>query len=106
MEGGMSSAERDLRLDNEKEVAHHKYELPLLRQTGTPNPASRDFQGGKSFIKNVKALLGFRAKGRDVIGGSEGYQLREGPGHYKALFGAENDDIGSENTYFWDVNNE
>jgi len=53
----------------------------------------------------VKALLGFRAKGRDVIGGNEGYQLQEGSAFYKALFGAGNDDIGLENTYFWGVNN-
>jgi len=60
--------------------------------------------GSKSFVENVKALLGFRAKGRDVIEGNEGYQLRDGAAHYKALFEAENDDIGLENTYFWDVN--
>jgi hypothetical protein len=54
----------------------------------------------------VKALLGFRANGRDVIGGNEGYQLREGSGPYKVLFGAGSNDIGLENTYFWGVNNE
>ena len=54
----------------------------------------------------MKALLGFRAKGRDVIEGGEGYQLREGPAHYEALFEAENDDIGSENTYLWDIKGE
>jgi len=26
--------------------------------------------------------------------------------YYKALFGAENDDIGLENTYFWEFNDE
>lgn len=62
--------------------------------------------GSRSFVEQVKALLGFRAKGRDVIGGSEAYQLREGSAPYKALFGAENDNIDLENTYFWDVNNE
>jgi hypothetical protein len=54
----------------------------------------------------VKAFWGFRAKGRNVIGSNEGYQLREGSALYKALLGAENDDIGHENTYFWGVNNE
>ena len=62
--------------------------------------------GSKSFIENVKALLGFRAKGMDVIEGSEGYKLRESAAHYNALFGDENDEIGLENTYLWDVNNE
>jgi hypothetical protein len=27
----------------------------------------------------------------------------EGPAPYKGLFGVENDDIGLENTYFWDI---
>jgi len=49
-------------------------------------------------------LLGFKAKGRNVIEDSEGYQLREGAVHYMALFGAEKDDIAPENAYFWDVN--
>jgi len=62
--------------------------------------------GSRSFVEHVKALLGYRAKGRDVIGGNEGYQLREGSAPYKALIGAGNDDIGLENTYFWGLNNE
>ena len=62
--------------------------------------------GSESFIQNVKALLGLRAKGRDVKRGSDGYQLREDPGAYKALFGAKNDNIGLENAYFWQVNKE
>lgn len=59
--------------------------------------------GSKSFIDDVKARLGFKAKGRDAIEASEGYQLRESPANYKAFLGAEKDDIGFENTYFWDV---
>jgi hypothetical protein len=46
--------------------------------------------------------LGFRAKGRDVIEGGEGYQLRESSARYKALFEVKNEDIGLENTLFWD----
>jgi len=42
--------------------------------------------GSKSFIESVKASLGFRAKGRDVIESAEGYQLRKSPASYKALF--------------------
>jgi len=38
----------------------------------------------------VKALLGFRAKGRKVRkGGDARYQLREGAAQYKALFRVE-----------------
>ncbi len=62
--------------------------------------------GSRSFIEDVKTLLGFRAKGRDVIEGSEGYQLREGAAHYQALFEAEKEDIGPENTYLWEIRTE
>ena len=59
--------------------------------------------GGRSFVETVKSLLGFRAKGRDVLESGEGYQLREGAARYKALFGAEKGDIGHENTYLWEL---
>jgi len=62
--------------------------------------------GSKSFIMKVKSLLGFKAKGRDVIEAGEGYHLREQAGPYRTLFRAEKDDIGPENAYFWDVNTE
>ena len=35
--------------------------------------------------------------------GYKGYQLREGSAPYQALFGVEKDDIGLQNTYFWDI---
>ena len=54
----------------------------------------------------MKALLGFWAKGRDVIEGCEGYQLREGAAHYQAFFEDEKEDIGPENTYLWDIKGE
>jgi hypothetical protein len=44
-----------------------------------------------------------KTKQREVIEGCGGYQLREGAAYYKALLEAENDDIGPENTYLWDV---
>jgi hypothetical protein len=50
--------------------------------------------------------LGFRARGRDVKQGGAGYQLREDVAPYKALFGAEKDDIHPKNTYIGDVNTE
>jgi hypothetical protein len=35
--------------------------------------------GSSSYVEHVKALVGLRAKGRDVTGRAEGYhQLREG----------------------------
>ena len=33
--------------------------------------------GSKTFIEKVKSLLGFKAKGRDIVKGDEGYHLRE-----------------------------
>ncbi|MEJ2726550.1 MAG: hypothetical protein P8175_18315 [Deltaproteobacteria bacterium] len=62
--------------------------------------------GSRSFTENVKMLLGFKAKGRKVVEGSEGYQLREAAGHYNALFRAEKDDIAPENTWSWVANTE
>jgi len=59
--------------------------------------------GGRSFIEKVRTLLGFRAKGRDILEGDEGYQLREGAASYQGLFGVEKLDIGHENTFPWDV---
>ena len=59
--------------------------------------------GSRPFVEKVKTLLGFRAKGREVIEGAEGYQVREGAALYSALFGAEKEDIGPENTYPWEV---
>ena len=60
--------------------------------------------GSRPFIEKVKNILGFRAKGREVIEGFEGYQLRERSAGYEAFFGGQKDDIGLENTYRWDIN--
>jgi putative transposase len=60
--------------------------------------------GGQPFVENVKELLGVRAKGREVIKGTEGYQLREEAARYKALFEVENGDIALENAYPLDIN--
>jgi hypothetical protein len=57
--------------------------------------------GSNAFIEKVKARLGFRAKGRDVIKTGEVYQLRENATSFEALFEAEKEDIGLENTHYW-----
>ena len=62
--------------------------------------------GSRSFIENVKTLLGFKAKGKSVLEGNDGYQLWEESAHYKALFGVKKDDIGLENTYLGDLKSE
>ena len=46
-----------------------------------------------------------RAEGSGARLGNEGYQLREESASYAALFGAENDYIGPENTFFCGINN-
>jgi putative transposase len=60
--------------------------------------------GGRPFAERVKALLGFRAKGRDILEGGKGYQVREGPATYSPVFGAEKWRIGPQNTFFWNTN--
>ena len=60
--------------------------------------------GTQPFVEKVKAVLGFRAKGRKIMRIGEGYQVREGPGPYTAFFSAEKEDIGLENTYSWNSN--
>jgi hypothetical protein len=62
--------------------------------------------GSRPFVEKVKALLGYRVKGRDIIKGAEGYQVQEGPVTYNALLGAEKGDIDLQNAYFWDINAE
>ncbi len=60
--------------------------------------------GGERFVKNTNQALGIRATGRKVVEAGEAYQLREPQVTYPANLGLKNDDIGAENTYFWDVN--
>ena len=59
--------------------------------------------GTQGFVENIKQKLGFKAKGRKVVETEEVYQLREPQVSYPANFGLENDDIGAENTYLWDL---
>jgi len=54
----------------------------------------------------VKSLLGFKAKGREIIEGEEGYHLREEVVPYMVLLDTGKAGIGPENTYFWDITNE
>jgi len=60
--------------------------------------------GSQPFVESVKDLLGIRAKGREVIEGAKGYQLREEAAGYQALFQVENSDIGLDNAYLWNIN--
>ena len=46
------------------------------------------------------------AKGRKGLKAAEGYQLRDLSSLYKAHFDIKNEDIGANNTYYWDINDE
>jgi len=75
---------------------------PDLTKPHTPDDPSCCavlMEARKPFVEKVKSLLIFKARGRDVIGGVEGYHLREAGASCKALFEAEKDDIGPENAY-------
>jgi putative transposase len=60
--------------------------------------------GNRPFVEKVKAVLGFRAKGRKITKSGEGYRVREAPARYNVFLGAEKEDIGPENTYLWNFN--
>lgn len=60
--------------------------------------------GSKEFVETVKTKLGILAKGRKTTETDVGYQLREPAKSYMHHLGAENDDIGPENGYFWNIN--
>ena len=59
--------------------------------------------GGKGFVERVKELLGFRAKGREIIVDAEGCRVEEDTAFYSPFLGPEIEDIGPENSYFWSV---
>ena len=60
--------------------------------------------GSEGFVERTKDELGIRAKGRKVLGSGEAFQLREPGICYRGIFGSKNDDIGTESSYFWNIN--
>ncbi len=52
--------------------------------------------GSKTFIEKMKGTLGYRARGREIIGAGDTYELRE---VITPIGNAEN--LDSENTYLW-----
>jgi REP-associated tyrosine transposase len=59
--------------------------------------------GTRGFFEKTKQILGIKSNGRRVVETGDAYQLREPQVSYSSNFGHENEDIGPENTYFWDV---
>ncbi|RZB32062.1 MAG: hypothetical protein SRB1_01681 [Desulfobacteraceae bacterium Eth-SRB1] len=62
--------------------------------------------GSKGFIEEVKLLLDAMAKERKNLKTAEGYHLRETSAPYSAHLDIKNEDIGANNTYYWDINDE
>ena len=50
----------------------------------------------------TKEKLGFKAKGREVIGGDGSYELRESPAPYNGILGHENAVLRPQNEYPWE----
>jgi hypothetical protein len=62
-------------------------------------------QHGESeqFTRRIKEGLGVRAKGRKVLANGDVFHLREREPGYGDDSCLENDDMGLENEYFWNV---
>jgi putative transposase len=58
--------------------------------------------GSETFVTATKEKLGFKAMGREVIGGDGRYELRESPAPYKGILGHENAVLRPRNEYPWD----
>lgn len=58
--------------------------------------------GSEAFVMATKEKLGIKAKGREVIGVSGGYELRESSAPYKGNSGHENAVLKPQNVYFWE----
>ena len=56
--------------------------------------------GSKSFVENVKAKLGIRAKNRQMRESGGSYHLRETQIPYNSDFTTENSSLSAENVYF------
>ena len=60
--------------------------------------------GSKGFIETIREKFGTLAKGRKIIENDGGFQLREEMETYFTNLDRKRNDIGSKNTYFWDIN--
>jgi len=58
--------------------------------------------GSEAFVAATKEKLGFKARGREVIGVNGSHELREPPAPYKGLLGHENAVLRPKNEYFWE----
>jgi REP element-mobilizing transposase RayT len=57
--------------------------------------------GSRSFVEKVKNELGFKAAHRELVEGDGSYALREAAEAYGLEFGAENEALRHQNSFFW-----
>lgn len=57
--------------------------------------------GSKTFVMATKEKLGFKAKGREVIGGNGSYEIKESAAPYNGILGHEIAALRPQNEYFW-----
>jgi putative transposase len=55
-----------------------------------------------SFVATTKDKLGFKAKGRRVIGEDGTYELKESPASYNGVFGHEKAPLSPQNEHLWE----
>jgi len=89
--------------------AHHRWVQSELSDDGAKREecwTQSIATGSRSFVETVKREMGSFAIGRRVQKNVDGFELRESPSSYKAVFDAEKDDIDDENLWFWNELNE
>jgi putative transposase len=58
--------------------------------------------GSELFVTATKERLGFKAKGRRVVGEGKSFELRESLEPYKTVFDQGKGDLRQENEHFWE----
>jgi len=58
--------------------------------------------GSEEFVAATKEALGFKAKGREVIGRDGSFELKEPSAAYRGILGQENAVLSPQNQYAWE----
>jgi hypothetical protein len=78
-----------------------EYELWWRGVTGSRIQSAKKWKGGKwAVCEATKEKLGFKGKGRKVVGEIGSYQLRESPASYNVIIGHENTVLRPQNEVF------
>ena len=92
---------------DEFRVSHRNWVTAALDNSGSTRDSMWTQSiavGSEEFIGRTKEALGISAKGRKVLESGEVFHLREPTVSYNLDFGTKNNDIGGENSYFWNEN--